>query len=833
MRKPQILLLLFSAVPAIIISSASAQAQAPEAADDLSTPQDFNNPAYVERSEEAQGFLAQVRKVEEEGKAENMGKVVEMYLEADRKWGDKLCVVKPVESLQRFVSVRWLCQRRIAAMGSGAAASYMAQCGPQARALFERGKAERNPDLLREVYDRFFPSPHSAGALDLASDLLRERGRMEESCARLWCLVGDFPGYIKAHPSAAARLAAGSASLGRRGDLIHLARKCRNDFPETFLTSGGRRVTLADFAESCLRALGGDGGAGMCATRAWSGMGGDGAGCGTAPDVFALSPRPTVVLDRLYIEGKSGYMDGLVSISREEAGNGPFPPMFWAVAGGYVIPTMGYGAAAFSPLDGKMAGGPAEPMNRAEYEVSAIHPLPFEITGSGFPVHRKALFAEQYFCAGVSRDRLYFTVNQSDPEEAVERRRKFSNALLALDLRTFRIIWARGDCGYSRGNSYGWVVGEEKDPFVASLHFHGCPVEWDGKAIVGATQLDETAAKSYLLCFDRDGRELWRTFISSIRLPKGSNDVLLEGSQPSAACGLVFHATNAGTVAAVDPETGAIAWAVKYQVPSVAGEPTGEVRRKLLFWCPTQPICAGGVLLLAPQETFRLIAVDPLSGEEMWIKPDVKAVPSVAELMDFDERQRKDSKWSDGNVRHAAAALSRVVVASRTGLCAYDAFSGKLEWQAELSAPLAGRMAVSGETVMCPTISGIEIVSASNGKSLFSLPWPDVAANIRGKPAELGRSGMNLVAFRAHVCDNLVPSENADGTPATGPDGKPIMRTCNRSIDPVLGGNGGGACPGCGRAAGGGIRTYVLCAGIPSAFVLAAVDSGGGGKKRG
>jgi len=153
--------------------------------------------------------------------------------------------------------------------------------------------------------------------------------------------------------------------------------------------------------------------------------------------------------------------------------------------------------------------------------------------------------------------------------------------------------------------------------------------------------------------------------------------------------GTVYVSTNLGAVAAIDAETGAVRWLAKYN----SFEPA---RRRVALrtddcWENGPPIVYRGLVIAAPQDSDRLIALDADTGRERWRAPRL-------------------------GMRHVVGVAQGRVCLTGSRAAAVDVNTGKVLWFSAGIGEPAGRPALLRSALLIPTETAIVELDTRNGK---------------------------------------------------------------------------------------------------------------------
>ncbi len=225
-----------------------------------------------------------------------------------------------------------------------------------------------------------------------------------------------------------------------------------------------------------------------------------------------------------------------------------------------------------------------------------------------------------------------------------------------------------------RGDEPRAEDGEDPPP-PPEVFANSLAVEGDKLFVLATAARQESEA--YAVAFHiPDGTRLWQRRLCS-QVFRG---VLGRGRHPAPPAvhqGVVYISTNLGAAAAIEAATGEVRWLTEYPAFSP------ERRRAALLaddsWENNPPVISDGQLLIAPQDSDHLIALDTDDGRVRWKAPRL-------------------------GMRYLAGSDGRAAfVAGDTDAAAVDVESGKLLWTAELDAPAVARPTLAGDELVVPT----------------------------------------------------------------------------------------------------------------------------------
>ena len=158
----------------------------------------------------------------------------------------------------------------------------------------------------------------------------------------------------------------------------------------------------------------------------------------------------------------------------------------------------------------------------------------------------------------------------------------------------------------------------------------------------------------------------------------------LHACDPCRSGGAVFIPTGRGVLVALDDSELSLRWILRY----------GDVARKKtsLSWQTPQVVAAGDAVVLAPFDADQLLCID---------------------------RETAAVRWTldRGDAQYIVAADHRFVWLAGPKACAIDLATGQPAWSREI-APPAGRAACIANRLYLPTLNGLVVLDAENGKPL-------------------------------------------------------------------------------------------------------------------
>jgi PQQ-like domain len=325
-----------------------------------------------------------------------------------------------------------------------------------------------------------------------------------------------------------------------------------------------------------------------------------------------------------------------------------------------------------------------------------------------------------YVGATVAGDRVFcpmFAERQDAKQQIGRRQQKFlgPSVLRAVSLSAGEELW--------NTESLEVTVGGVKQPLLEYLKldksdfcFGGPPVVRGERLYAPVMTSPSTGRQCWVLCLDaRSGQPLWCKDIGTAPQTKEMSVALLAEED-----GTIVIATNFGVIAALDSETGAIEWLVKYFSPN---RPKRSIHRS----AGSPPVIAGSLVYVLPQDCDELLAFDRWTGIE---------APLV--------KKSQEILWED--VVHLLGAAGDWLVLSGAKNLAYRPLDGQVAPLADAERGRYGRGVISGGRLFLPTRSELSIIDTSTWKVAETLQWGETS-----NPGNLLISGSLLL----HLSDRL------------------------------------------------------------------------------
>ncbi len=548
----------------------------------------------------------------------------------------------------RFVPFRQYCQWRLAALASEAPQTlelYRQRVDPLAAAWLKQAVAERDPERLRQIVDRFFMSRSGDEALLQLGEIELEQGHLtqaryawERLSPQLRTPAAPSP-FLHGFPGSPLGLSLRDEEVARHWEALQplltepAGQPSWLAYPDTDLDLGAVRARLA------------------------------------LVSILEGSPqraqRELALLGRLDADaqgslgGKSGRYVELLTELLTASRTWPSPPQTvdWTTFGGDAARGKAAGAGVDPalqkvwsvPLPRRTAGGefdPGLPSAPGSPEGSlCYHPLVrgssvLVVTGdtiddvhgydldTGRPLWLETSLPPEIVAAAqgsgrarsaagghvgipkytltVDGDRLYVKLGPQATAAPMSDRREARplGYLAALDLqaekkRLFEIHLDRSPWGA------GWAI-------------EGVPLAADGRLYVALRQRDSVRTQTHMAAFDaKRGELVWQRFVAAAETLGGGQSVEHTHNLLALDEGILYHNTNLGVVAAVRARDGQVQWITRY--PQIrADESPADGAPPSRAGDPTPCLIHQGLVLAAPSDSDRVFALDAATGLLLW-----------------------------------------------------------------------------------------------------------------------------------------------------------------------------------------------------------------------
>jgi outer membrane protein assembly factor BamB len=276
-------------------------------------------------------------------------------------------------------------------------------------------------------------------------------------------------------------------------------------------------------------------------------------------------------------------------------------------------------------------------------------------------------------------------------------------------------------------------------PDDGAYRFDGAPVS-DGDRVWIALRRGEATPRAYVACYDAtSGAELWRTSIGAADSPGAARGDEITHDLLTLVGDRLFFNTNLGIIAALDANTGRVAWLHRYDRAPNAAPNSQQLRAQHFDRDPSPCLYHGGLVIAAPADTSSIFALDALTGQTLWTTSDL---PDALHLL-------------------GVVGPNLVVTGNRFSLVDVRSGSRRLVWPESDYAGIRGfgRGLLAGEEVFWPTRKDIYVLGANTGqrtRNPISLKdISDAGANLAAAHNRLIIAGQNkLTVFAPPTTNN-------------------------------------------------------------------------------
>jgi len=260
-----------------------------------------------------------------------------------------------------------------------------------------------------------------------------------------------------------------------------------------------------------------------------------------------------------------------------------------------------------------------------------------------------------------------------------------------------------------------WEATGEIEPIFGEAGLISQPMAAGGRVFVGVTKV-KPEGESFLMALDAaDGSLVARVFLESHSQPRYLGLGAL-GSPPVMLGDAVVYCTNLGTVASADADSLEVNWLWRYPFAPSALKAHGISASRR--WAANPPAIIGDTVVVAPQDSHWLYALNLHDGSVRWRQP------------------RRDARYFV-----APAGSGRVFTFGR-GVSAVDLATGKLLWTSKrLEGEPTGRPAVGVREMLVPTRRDLYRLDAATGEIFAKSAWGDPL-----QPGNLCVAGGRLIA---------------------------------------------------------------------------------------
>ncbi len=246
--------------------------------------------------------------------------------------------------------------------------------------------------------------------------------------------------------------------------------------------------------------------------------------------------------------------------------------------------------------------------------------------------------------------------------------------------------------------------------------FEGTPV-CDAEHAYQLLRYVDARPQWHMACYElATGVPRWRTMIGSGEAMGRGQIEAISHTLLTLAEGRLYFCTNQGASAALDAETGTIAWLAQY--PRIKSQSTTHWQRDL-----TPPVYEAGAIYIAPSDTLAILALDAGTGEIRW------------------------SNIQAGEVLHLLGTAEGHLIATGRTVRWLELETGRLaqQWPDNddrnqgTAAPL-GRGTLAGGQILWPQRGGLarlqqRVVTADRGEQIVAAPtllWSTINQELSG-----------------------------------------------------------------------------------------------------
>lgn len=260
--------------------------------------------------------------------------------------------------------------------------------------------------------------------------------------------------------------------------------------------------------------------------------------------------------------------------------------------------------------------------------------------------------------------------------------------------------------------------------FLQRVVFNGAPLVRDNKLYVTGTFARRGSTEAWAFCFDvtprgdnaaGEGKLQWKTMLCARKTASamwGGDDTNADGVEVSSFAeqgGMLYVSTHLGAAAGLDRDSGELCWVAKYERPNLPD----------LAWQGNSPIAAGGMVVLAPDDSRFAFVLDGISG-----------------VLNFEHPKR--GRGAAAEFQYALGVVdNRLIIQGKRKLYSVALTSyrpggkGKEAQWASLNyesvafgTAVAGRGVIAGSRVLVPLQDGVAFFDVHTGKLTTKAPYP-------------------------------------------------------------------------------------------------------------
>lgn len=545
---------------------------------------------------------------------------------------------------------------------------------PEAEAILERGrKSEAFIQALIRVSREYYFTSSGDEALWQLGDYYMEKGRFEQA---LNCFIGveNHPDRDIPREEVTAKKCMAMLFLGKKTEVEKIADQLEKDKNENTIELDMERVKLSVFLRRRIADINGGAVLNRGAEHGWPMFGGE----FDNSRIMGPAVNPEAMRWRYTLQGK--HAADLAMRTRR----GNINPFFPATVDGVVYLTTANGIIALDLFTGKFIGEYSSDTAGKAYDNGWIQSNHSNlVTCYGGNVY------------GVTDWNLK-QVNAGDFRGAFV---VYHNKLVCLNQKSMKFVW---ETGYDKTKDADFILNRS--------YFVGAPVIYGGNLYIEA-MVYLGSPESHLVCLDNSTG----IFKYSVKLCSNSwNDsdprfgrspfIPANNSMIAVGDGSLYVSTNAGAIFNIEPETGNVRWARKYNptVPNNAElQQFGRTWVGLKEWQTSAPVLHSGRLYVAPQNGAYLYALDCETGKVVW---------------NYERETGED---------YLLGIANGVLVLGGKSATGLDINTGKLLWRWDGGDEHpSGRGALTDGIAYLPFKDGVRRIAVRNGKEFDFWKWP-------------------------------------------------------------------------------------------------------------
>ncbi len=514
----------------------------------------------------------------------------------------------------------------------------------------------RDPVLLRRLLERHAYTQAAKRALEALANRAGDEGRLDEAL-KIW--AADFD--RRPTPELAARIALAHARRADQASLLALRAAVAAAKLQGPVRVGGQARELKDLLDGLLKpAPDPPAPAGAALSNELS------LGRFEFPHQETYAPDQACALPAL---GRAGDRDLLVC-------------------------TNGWRVVALDPSRGE--GGSME--NAVEWS------FPREGAVRSYPRHNPYPGTPPPVGAAIGDGRAYVTMftRESPPRPNQVGRRPDRNegpaSLRAFDLASGELLWDTETIRIptADGSRESWA--EQARVELQNFCFSGPVLVRSGRLYAAVITSPTTPRYAWVVCLDAaTGHPLWTTTVTNTSQTRNGTQLTTIAEEG----GTLVVCSNFGVLAALDAETGAFEWLVKYRD---AGSP--DLRQTA-----SAPMIAGSLIYLLAQDVDELLAFDRWTGRQIPLPMPSEPLP-----------------WA--SFRRLAGRLGDWLLLTGAKNAAYHVGDGRVASLMSVEGDLFGRAAILDGRVYLPTRTALQVYEAPAWKLTQSLPWTEKQGNL-------------------------------------------------------------------------------------------------------